>query len=266
MTKEIKKELLSIKEQFGAPRKTEIIDAGPVVIPKKEEPEIPVVALVDRFGYVHTVEESVYQRYKESADSEYSHIVHVSNKGKLLIFTDTGMVHSIRVSSLPDGKFREKGEPIDNLCGYDGGSERIVGIHGLNINEDDEERKLVFVSSDGLIKLTDISHFDITRRSASATKLNEGQSLVYVGKYTKNGMLVMLASDDFILKIQQDPIPEKKKMATGTSGMKPNKKASVIAAACCSADDEKIMLGTKEIDLSMVKSGRRGTKGTQFLF
>ena len=266
MTKEIKKELLAIKEKFGVPRKTEIIDADPVVIPKKEEPEMQVVALVDRFGYVHTVEESVYQRYQETADSEYARIAHVSNKGKLLIFTDAGMVHSIKVSSLPGGKFREKGQPIDNLCGYDGSSERIVGIHGLNLNEDDEERKLVFVSSDGLIKLTDISQFDITRRSASATKLNEGQSLVYVGEYTKNGMLVLLASDDYILKIQQDPIPEKKKMATRTSGMKPNKKASVIAAACCSADDEKIMLATKEVDLSTVKAGRRGTKGTQFLF
>lgn len=265
MRKEIIKELCSIKEKFGTGRKTEILDAGPVIIPKKEEPEMPVTVLVDRFGYVHTVEESVYQRYKETADSEYSRIVQVSNKGKLLIFTDAGMVHSIKVSALPRGKIRDKGQPIDNLCGYDGAVERIVGIHGLNQNETDQGKKLLFVSSDGLLKLTDIMQFDITRRSAAATKLNESQTLVHVGEYQKNGMLILLSSDDLILKIQQDPIPEKKKLATGTAGMKLNKNAFVKAAAGCSPEEERVTLNNQEVNLAEIKPGRRGTRGTQFL-
>ena len=51
--------------------------------------EAEVVVLIDRFGYTRSVDLSVYERNKESADAENRFVVHCLNTDKLCIFTDT---------------------------------------------------------------------------------------------------------------------------------------------------------------------------------
>ena len=51
---------------------------------------MPVVFLMDRFGYARTVDEAVYERNKEAADSESRVVIHCMNTGRISVFTDTG--------------------------------------------------------------------------------------------------------------------------------------------------------------------------------
>lgn len=74
---------------------------------------------MDRFGYAKTVDVATYERNKEAADAENKWIVNCINTGKLCVFTNTGKMHQIKVLDLPYGKFRDKGQPIDNVSNYD---------------------------------------------------------------------------------------------------------------------------------------------------
>ena len=56
MTKEIKKGLLELKEKYNRPRRTEIIEAGEIVIEEKPEEILPVVVLADRFHYIRAID------------------------------------------------------------------------------------------------------------------------------------------------------------------------------------------------------------------
>ena len=86
-------ELEGYKKEFAHPRKTSVENAQEVVLEEKKAEEIPVVFLMDRFGYARTVDENVYERNREAADAENKVVIHCMSEGKLCIFTDTGKQH-----------------------------------------------------------------------------------------------------------------------------------------------------------------------------
>ena len=64
MAKVIIRELKALKKEFAHPRLTVIENGKAAVYKEKEIEAVPVVLLMDRFGYVKTVDNSVYERNK----------------------------------------------------------------------------------------------------------------------------------------------------------------------------------------------------------
>lgn len=119
-------------------------------IQEKEAEAVPVVLLMDRFGYVKTVDNSVYERNKEAADSENKQIVPCMSDGKICLFTDNGQMHLVKVADIPYGKFRDKGIPVDNISNYDSSSENIISVMAL---EHIMDKKLLFVTEQSMCKV-----------------------------------------------------------------------------------------------------------------
>lgn len=111
MAEVIIKELDQFKKEFGRPRRTMLENAGEVVLEEQKIEAMPVVFLMDRFGYVRTIDESVYERNKEAADAENRYVLHCMNTDRVMIFTDTGKVHLLKLIDVPYGRFRDKGTP-----------------------------------------------------------------------------------------------------------------------------------------------------------
>ena len=126
------KELKAVKKAYGKPRKTQIENAKEAVYEEKKIEEAEVVFLMDRFGYAKTVDQSVYERNKETIHQENRHIFHCMNTDKICVFTDTGCLHTIKVLDLPYGKMRDKGVPIDNVSNFDSKKEQLVYVESLN--------------------------------------------------------------------------------------------------------------------------------------
>ena len=74
MAKVIIKELQAFKKSYGKERKTQIDNLKEAVVEEKKIEEQDVVFLMDRFGYAKTVEPSVYERNKDTADAENRYI------------------------------------------------------------------------------------------------------------------------------------------------------------------------------------------------
>ena len=137
---------------------------------------------MDRFGYAKTVDVSVYERNKEAADSENRIILTVKNTDKLCLFTEQGQMHLLKIIDLPHGKFRDKGSPIDNLSNYDSKEERLIFVDSiLNL----ADKKLLFITKKSMIKVVDGKEFDVTRRTTSATKLNDDDILLNIAGIIK---------------------------------------------------------------------------------
>ncbi len=134
---------------------------------KKELEVSDVVLLMDRFGYVKTVDTSTYDRNKDTADAENKLILKVKNIDKLCIFTNKANMHLVKVLDLPYGKFRDKGTPIDNVSNYDSSKEDIVFIAPLM---DVEKHKLIFGTKSAMIKLVDGAEFVVTTKDFAGYK------------------------------------------------------------------------------------------------
>ena len=126
MAEVIIEDLEHFKKEYARKRRTVVENGQEAVYEEKKVEEQEVVFLMDRFGYAKTVDVATYERNKEAADAENKWIVNCINTGKLCVFTNTGKMHQIKVLDLPYGKFRDKGQPIDNVSNYDSTQEMVV--------------------------------------------------------------------------------------------------------------------------------------------
>ena len=177
MTKAIKDDLKAIKKEYAVPRKTHIEDGKEAVFDENAFVEQEVVFVQDKFGYAKLLEPAAYDRNIESINNDYKFIHRCMNTDNICIFTDTGNLHQVKVQKIPLKKVREKGTPIDNLGNYSSSGESIVALFNYDFIKD---KKLLFTTKQGLIKLVDGSEFETNRKTMAATKLADGDELVSV--------------------------------------------------------------------------------------
>ncbi len=261
MASVIVKDLDALKKEFGRPRRTSIEHAEEIVIEEPEPEEIPVVFLMDRFGYVRTIDEGTYERNREAADSEGRYVIHCLSTDRICIFTNTGRVHLLKVPDVPFGRFRDKGTPVDNLCNYNSSEENFVGVLSLN---DIRETVVSFVTKQAMVKQVQGSEFDVSKRTMSATKLQEGDEVLSVYAASEHTYLVLASNDGYFLRFASTEIPVKKKAALGVRGMKLGENDFVANVYWM----EKGMPPEAEykgrtVNLSKLRLASRGAKGTK---
>ena len=261
MAKVIIKELQNFKKQYGRERRTEIDNLKEAVVVEKKIEEQDVVFLMDRFGYAKTVDTSVYERNKETADAENRYIFTCKNTDKICIFTDKGQMHLLKVLDLPYGKFRDKGTPIDNVCNYDSKEENFVYIASL---EQVSSHRLVFGTAQSMLKVVDGAEFVVAKKTTAATKLADGDEVLTVRALEGDETLVMCSHKDMFLRIDCEQIPQKKKSAVGVRGMKlaagDTLKNIYVLHEGENADVE---VKGKMIALNRLHIGNRDTKGVR---
>ncbi|MBO6129047.1 MAG: DNA topoisomerase 4 subunit A [Pseudobutyrivibrio sp.] len=220
MAKVIIKDLQSIKKEYARTRRTVIDNVEEAVVEEKPIEVIDVAVLIDRFAYARVVDMPTFERNKEAAEAESKKIVICKNTDKLCLFTGSGEMHTIKVLSLPFGKFRDKGQPIDTA---ERGSKLDLTKENLILADSMENikgHKLLFGTKTAMIKLVDGSEFDVSRKVIAATKLAEQDEVICVQLIEAGTTVVMQSAKDMFLRIEGDTIPEKKKTAVGVRGMK----------------------------------------------
>jgi len=261
MTRVLIREMGALKKAFSRQRRTSVENAEEIVFEEKKIEEMPVMFLMDRFGYAKTVDVSVYERNKEAADSENKYVFSCRNTGRISVFTDTGKQHSIKVLDLPYGKFRDKGVPIDNFSNFSSSEERITGIGAM---DDLKEKKLLFVTARGMMKFVDGSEFETNKRTIAATKLAEGDEVIFAAEADGSEQVVLQSREGYFLRFPAEEIPEKKKGAVGVRGIKLGE-GDVLEGVYLyhAGQEETIEYKGRKLVLNKLKAGSRDTKGVK---
>ena len=261
MAKVIIKELQNYKKEYAIERRTVIDNLEEAVVEEKKIEEMDVVFLMDRFGYAKTIDTNIYERNKETVDSENRYVLTCKNTDKICIFTNKGQMHLLKVLDLPYGKLRDKGTPIDNVSNYNSSEENFVYINSL---EAIKGKKLLFGTRTSMVKLVDGAEFDVAKRTTAATKLKEGDEVLFVSVVTGNETLVMQSGKDMFLRIEVSAISEQKKVATGIRGMKLDAKDELTAIYLLAPGvNYEVEVKGKKYDLNRLHIGNRDTKGTK---
>lgn len=255
-------ELDDFKKEYARKRRTVVENAEEAVFEEKKIEEQEVVFLMDRFGYAKTVDQSVYERNKEAADSENKYIVHCMNTGKLCIFTDTGRMHQVKVLDVPYGRFRDKGTPIDNVSNYSTSEEQIVMVCDA---EQMRFANLLFATAQGMIKKVEGTEFQVSKRTIAATKLQEEDSVIAVKVVNDSQNIVLQTKNGYFLRFSAEEVPVKKKAAIGVRGIRLQKKDELENVYLFEEGTEsKILFGEKEVTLNRLKAAKRDGAGTKY--
>lgn len=284
MAKVIKEDLMKIKKEYAADRRTVIEDGKEAVFIEKKIPEQEVMFIMDRFGYAKTIDMAAYERNKEAVHNEYKYIFSCMNTDKICIFTDNGMLHQIKVKDIPfSTKFRDKGTPIDNLGNYDSSGERIIY---LCASERIRQKRLLFVTKLGMMKLVDTSEFDVMKKTVASTKLTDGDELIGIyetdartevlSKFNYDGTvgeeevvssdqnIILQTANGVFLKFPLTDVPQKKKNAVGVRGIKLGSDDYIEDVYILTNGDELSMdYKGKMLDFGKMKMAHRDTKGTK---
>lgn len=261
MAQVIINELEQIRQEFAVPRKTVVENAAEAVYIEKKVEEMEVVFLMDRFGYARTIDMTTYERNKEAADAENKFVFVCKNTGKVCLFTNTGQLHTMKVTDIPFGKFRDKGIPVDNISNFDGEKEIVVAAESqtsLNLY------RMIFVTRQAMMKVVDGGEFDVAKRTVAATKLAENDEVVSVAVMKEQKQVVLQSADGYFLKFSIDEIPDKKKNAIGVRGMKLGTKDYVENVYYLQSGTEQVInYKEKPVDLHKMKAAKRDGKGTK---
>lgn len=257
----IKKELDAIKKEYAKPRKTIIENAAEAVYEEKKIEEQEVMFLMDRFGYTKTIDLTAFERNKEAVLSENRYVFSCMNTDKICIFTDKGMLHSVKVLDLPFGKFRDKGIPIDNACNYNSSDENLIFVSALS---DMKDKMLLFTTKNGMMKQVSGEEFDVSKRTIAATKLAEGDELVSMDIMDGVQNIVIQTNKGIFLRFLSDEVPQKKRGAIGVRGIKLAKEDYIEEIYKFNENTSiQINYKEKEISLNRLKIAGRDTKGTK---
>ena len=115
-----------------------------------------------------------------------------------------------------------------------------------------------------MLKVVEGSDFDVAKRTTAATKLADGDELLFVENLQADATLVMHSEKDFLLRIDASQIPQKKKGAVGVRGMRLGD-GDGLKGIHLLAGTENVSLEVKgkEVVLNRLHIGNRDTKGTK---
>lgn len=261
MAQVIMNELDAYKKEYARPRRTVIDNAGQVVFEEKKPEEMDVYFLMDRFGYSRTIDTTAYERNKEAVESENSYVILCKNTGKICLFTNTGQLHTVKISDIPYGKFRDKGIPIDNVSNYDSSKEDIVCVASqadLNLY------RMLFITKQAMMKVVSGGEFDVSKKTVAATKLNDGDEVKSIAILVEQRNVVLQTHEGYFLRFPVEEIPEKKKGAVGVRGMKLGVNDYIEEVYYTrNAQEQTIEYRGKSLELNKLKLGSRDTKGVK---
>ena len=268
MKRVMKKDLEKIKKNYGFARKTELTNAKAAVVKALPIEEKEVVFVMDRFGYSKILDKSTYERNEETVLKEYRHIVHCMNTDKICVFTDTGVMHQIKVQDIPSGRLRDKGTPLDNIGNYDSRNEQILLIVP---DRTLKESSLLFVTASSMIKIVDGAEFIVQKKTVASTKLAEDDSLAAVRlvaakEGSTNAQIIIQSEEGYFLRFPLEEVTRKKKGAIGIRGMKLQKDDYVKHVYLTGVEDEdnpSIIYKEKELIFSKIRLMGRDGKGVK---
>ena len=242
MKKVIKDDLESIIKEYGQPRKTSIKNIEKAVIKKEAPKAFKEVVLMDKFGYVRAVSDTVYEKNKEAADSESKWVIPVMSDDKVVFITENGIMHTVPANKIPFGKFRDKSIPVDNVSTLDTTTDLILYAEAMRDMTGETARSTadetassknvyVIVTNLGGVKKLPGAEFRVKSKNTKYIKLKDGEVCTDFVKIEKSEPEIVLVSEaGRFLRFAAADIPEKKRGAGTVAGiaMKAGEKLSDV--------------------------------------
>lgn len=270
----VKDELTDIKNKYGNPRRTEIIDGSADMEDEDLIPVEDVVITLSENGYVKRMTTDTYHVQNRGGkgikgmelnkDDSIDQFITMSTHDHLLIFTDTGRVFRVKGYNIPEFSRTSKGLPIVNLVDI-GRNEHVCAMVPYGNHED--KKYLFFVTKKGLVKRTSIEEFEnINKNGKIAIKLNDGDSLAFVKGTTGNAEVIIAGSNGKAVRFKEDTIRTMSRIARGVIGF--NTDGSEVIGLATNEEGKYILTVTengfgKKTDIDDYRLTNRGVKGVR---
>ncbi|MBO6918654.1 MAG: DNA gyrase subunit A [Rhizobiaceae bacterium] len=187
----VRDEMIAIRDEFGVPRRTEIMEGGPDMDDEDLIAREDMVVTVSHGGYIKRVPLAAYRAQRRGGkgrsgmstkDEDFVTRLFVANTHTpMLFFSSRGIVYKEKVWRLPMGSPQSRGKALINMLPLEQG-ERITSI--MPLPEDEEswtQLDVMFATTAGTVRRNKLSDFvQVNRNGKIAMKLDEGDEILNV--------------------------------------------------------------------------------------
>jgi DNA gyrase subunit A len=250
----IKQELQELADNFGDTRKTQVIQSEASDIEEEHliKSEDMVVTLTHA-GYIKRLPVGTYQAQRrggkgiiaaETKEEDFVEDLFVANThDSLLLFTNLGKVHWVKVYQVPEAGRYAKGTAMVNVIELAQGEKVATSIPVKAFAED---KYLFLVTKQGTVKKTPLSEFSNPRKGGIiAVTLTEGDELMAVELTDGKQDIIIATQEGNAIRFNEGDVRPMGRSAQGVIGIRLREKDEVIGATL--VEPNKVLLTITEL-------------------
>ena len=276
----IREELTEIRNKYNDERMSEISTSTAISIDDEDLiPRENVLITLTTNGYAKRMKISEYHAQnrggkgltgmKTHEDDAVEHIVPTLTHDYLLFFTNKGRVYKVKAYNVIEGSRISKGVPIVNVIPLME-DEKVTSICPIE-NFDDENKYLLFVTKQGIVKRTNVSLFQNIRSSGIiAINLNDSDELLNVLVTNGNSDVILGASNGKAIRFPESDMRDIGRSAIGVRGIKLSEGEEVVGVGLINSEEDEILVLSekgygKRSKASEYRTQGRGGQGVKTL-
>lgn len=248
----IKEELIVIRNKFADPRRTEICAVSGEVDIEDLIPNQECVLTLTQFGYVKRLAVDTYKiqnrggrgvsgmsRREEDVATE---MFVINSHDYVLFFTDKGRVYRLKCYEVPEGSRQSKGMNIANLLPI-AADEKVTSM--IRVPEFDEEKYLVMVTKQGIIKRISLNAYNTARKGGLiALELNEGDELAWVRLTDGSQQVIVATKNGLAIRFEETDVRPMGRQARGVKAIS-LREGDCVVGMCVVANDDLILTASE---------------------
>jgi DNA gyrase subunit A len=221
------KELKEVQKDYGDERRTQIIEDTGEILLEDLVPVEDVAVTVTHGGYLKRTAVDTYRRQLRGgkgrigmgtrSEDFVEYFLVASTHSYLLIFTDRGQLHWLKIYEVPDAATVGKGKHISNLINLQPG-ETVKAF--LALREFQPGKFVVMVTNHGVIKKCEVTEFDNPMaRGIRALTLDEGDELIDANLTNGSNFIFLGSHEGQALRFNEDEVRPMGRTARGVRAM-----------------------------------------------
>ena len=248
----IVKEMREVQKAFGDERRTEIVNEEAELSIEDLIADEDVVITLTHTGYIKRTPLSIYRsqgrggkgrigmRMRE--EDVVTNLYVASTHSYMLVFTDRGKLHWLKVYEIPDVGASGRGKAIVNLVNIAPGEKvaAIVSVRGF-----DDTRAVVMASRRGQVKKTSLDAFsNPTARGIIAMNLPDDDELIAAQLTSDKETIVLGTHDGLCIRFGNEDVRQMGRVAYGVRGIRLREGDYVVGMIA--AEEEGMILSVTE--------------------
>lgn len=224
----VKYELLEIKDKWADKRRTKIKADAQEIDEEDLIEEEEVCITLTHLGYIKRVPASTYKAQKRGGkgitglttrENDFvKNMIMTSTHDYLMFFTNTGKAYRIKAYEIPEAARTAKGTPVVNFLNLMQ-RERVTAV--IPIKEFAEDKYLMGVTKNGIIKKTALSNFDTSRKAGLiAMNLKDDDQLIDIKQTTGNNNVIIVTKHGKCISFSEEDVRPMGRIAGGVRAIK----------------------------------------------
>ena len=283
--KVIKAETIELKNKYADPRRTEIRPSAEEFNPEDFYADEDMVITISHLGYIKRTPLTEYRTQarggvgmKGSAtrDEDFIDHIYIANMhSTMLLFTQAGRCHWLKVYEIPEGSRASKGRAIQNVLSIP--DDKILAYINVKTLKDPEYvngNNIVLITKRGIIKKTSLEAYSHPRTAGvNAVNLREGDELVEALLTNGNEEIFIAAREGRCCRFDETDARPMGRNSTGVRGINIEDDDEVIGAINYDPEAEDASAHTvlvvsengfgKRTDFDEYRITKRGGKGVK---